>query len=63
MENRKPISFVFSIIAIILGVTLFKQYDFENFTFEKPALAAVYFTVFAFSIYILVKKPKKQSEK
>jgi uncharacterized membrane protein HdeD (DUF308 family) len=63
MENRKAISFVFSIIAIILGVTLFKQFNFESLTFEKPTLAVLYFIVFAFSIYILVKKPKKQSEK
>lgn len=59
MESRKAISFVFSIIAIILGVTLFKQFNFESQTFEKPALAIVYFIVFAFSIYMLVKRSKK----
>lgn len=63
MENRKATSFIFSIIAIILGVTLFKQFDFESLKFEKPALAIVYIIVLAFSIYILLKKPKNQAEK
>lgn len=63
MENKKPLSFVFTIIAIILGVILFKQFDFENFKFEKPALAVVYLIVFVFSIYILVRNYKNQPKK
>lgn len=63
MENKKGLSFTFGIIAIILGVTLFKQFDFENLKFEKPALAIVYIIVFLFSIYILMKNYKKRPEK
>lgn len=63
MKNKKPLSFTFTIIAIILGVTLFKQFDFKAFKFEKPALAVVYLIVFVFSIYIIVKNYKNQSEK
>lgn len=62
MENRKAISFVCSITAIIIAVTLYRQFDFQNLTFKKPALAVVYFIGLAISIYFLVKKPKKQSE-
>jgi hypothetical protein len=63
MESKKPLLFVFWVIAIILGITLYKQFDFENLKFEKPALAIVYFVVFVFSVYYLVKNSKKQSEK
>lgn len=63
MENKKPVSFIFGIIAIILGVTLFKQFDFKTLRFEKPELAILYIIVFAFSIYYLIKNPKKGSEK
>lgn len=59
MENKKPITFIFWVIAIILGVTLFKQFDFQNLKFEKPALAAVYAVVFVFSVIIIIKNSKK----
>mgnify|MGYP003494512239 CR=1 FL=1 len=63
MENRKVPLFAFRIIAIILGVTLFRQFDFENFKFEKTGLAIVYLIGFVISIYVLVKNSKKQPEK
>jgi hypothetical protein len=63
MENKKAPVFTFSIIAIILGVTLYKQFDFNNLKFEKPALATVYIIVFLVSIYILIKNAIKRPEK
>jgi len=59
MENKKPITFVFWIVAIILGVTLYKQFDFKSLKFENPVLAVVYFFVFAFSVYYIFKNSKK----
>lgn len=59
MENKNTLRFTFSIIAIILGVVLFKQFDFETLKFEKPALAVIYSIVFVFSIFILIKNRKK----
>ncbi|PWB23285.1 hypothetical protein [Flavobacterium sp. HTF] len=59
MENKKSLLFVFWVIAIILGVVLYKQFDFENLKFEKPALAIIYLVVFVFSVYYLVKNSKK----
>ncbi|MFG4002788.1 hypothetical protein ACHRV1_11975 [Flavobacterium aquidurense] len=63
MENQKVPVFTFSIVAIILGVALYKQFDFKNLTFEKPALAVVYIIVFLFSVFVLVKNVRKRSEK
>lgn len=60
MENKKTLSFPFIIIAIILGVVLFKQFDFKTLQFEKPALAVVYLIGFAISIYVLLKSSKKK---
>ncbi|RED18905.1 hypothetical protein BD847_4156 [Flavobacterium cutihirudinis] len=59
MENKKALVFTFWIVAIILGVVLFKQFDFENLKFEKPALAIIYIAVFIFAVYFLVKNSKK----
>ena len=58
MENNKAPNFFFGVIATILGVTLFKHFDFQNLKFEKPALDVVYLITFAISIYMLVKNKK-----
>ncbi len=63
MKNQKVPVFFFRVIAIILGVALYRQFDFQNLTFAKPALALVYLIVFGFSIYFLIKNAKNQSEK
>ncbi|MFB9078916.1 hypothetical protein ACFFLS_10545 [Flavobacterium procerum] len=63
MENNKVPVFTFSIIAIILGVILYKQFDFETLKFENPILAVIYLIVFVFSVYVLVKNSKKRSGK
>lgn len=60
MENKKGQAFPFVIIAIVLGWTIFKQFDFENLQFEKPALAIVYILTFLMSVYFLVKNVKEK---
>jgi len=61
MENKnQPITFVFWIVAIILGVTLFKQFDFKNLKFEDPAMAVIYGIVFLFSVYYIIKNSNKK---
>ena len=60
MENTKASSFVLTIIAIILGVTLFKKFDFEKLEFEKTGLAIVYIIAFVISIYFLIRNFKNK---
>jgi len=55
MEYKKTFSFVFVIVAIIVGVALFKQFDSETLRFEKPALAVVYIITFVFSLFIIIR--------
>jgi hypothetical protein len=61
MKNKKSLNFVFLIVAIIVGLALFKQFDFESLKFRQPGLAVVYLITFAFSIYILVKDFRKKN--
>ncbi len=58
MENKKGVNFFWGIIAIILGCTLFKHFDFKNLTFKHLALDVVYLIIFSVSIYFLVRKSK-----
>lgn len=63
MKNKIVPIFTFSVVAIMLGVTLYKQFNFTNLSFEKPALAIIYIIVFVFSIYAVIKNIIKPSAK
>ena len=63
MENKKLVNFFFVMIALILGWTLYKQFDFENLRFENTGLAIIYMVVFVMSIYFLIKDYRKRPEK
>lgn len=59
-EKKSAMTFTCSIVAIILGVTLFKQFDFENLKFEKPALAVVYIITLTAAVYVIVKNLRRK---
>ena len=63
MGNNKAPVFTLTIVAIIVGVSLFKLIDFATFKVEKPALAVVYLVTFVGSVYVLIKSRKRNSEK
>jgi len=60
METKKALNFTLAIVAIIVGITLFKQFDFQNLKFEKPALAIVYSITFISAVYFLFKGEKRK---
>jgi hypothetical protein len=63
MENNKPSSFIFIIVALILGSALYKHFDFQNLKFEKPALDTVYLITFVVSVYFIIKNFINRPEK
>lgn len=63
MKNIKLPNFFFTVIAIILGPALYQQFDFENQSFENPALAILYAIVFIGSIYGIIKNYRKSAIK
>ena len=48
------------LLALIIGVALFKQIDFLNMTVEQPVLALVYLIGFLVSIGFMIKKQKNK---
>jgi predicted ferric reductase len=60
MKYKIVPNFFSIIIATILWIALFKQFDFEDFKFEKPALAVVYVIVLIASIGVMIKKRKNK---
>ena len=63
MNKNNPPVFTLSIVAIIVGVALYKLIDFKNVTVAKPALAAIYFVVFVFSVFVLTRHFITKSKK
>jgi membrane protein DedA with SNARE-associated domain len=62
-KNNKIPTFTFGVVAIILGWTLVKHFDFKNLKFQQPWLDALYIIIFIFSIYALIKNYKRKTEK
>jgi uncharacterized membrane protein YccC len=62
MEKSKAPVFTLWIVAIIVGVALYKQFDFDSMRFKNTALAIVYMAVFVFSVYVLIKNRKKKTD-
>lgn len=61
MQKKRTTSFTLTIVAIIVGVALYKQINFKTGEVEKPALALVYGLTFAVSVYVLIKGSKKSN--
>lgn len=55
MEKQKAPVFILIIVAIIVAMALYKQFDFENLKFQKPALAVVYGITFVVAVTVLIK--------
>lgn len=61
MENKNNSSFILVIVALILGSTLFKHFDFENLRFRQPWLDALYLVTFVVTIYFLIRNYRKKN--
>ncbi|SMP25773.1 hypothetical protein [Chryseobacterium profundimaris] len=56
--NNRNLSLPFIIVAIILGITIYKHFDFDTFTFKETWLDYLYIATFIYVMYILLKKKK-----
>jgi hypothetical protein len=52
------LSLPFIIVAIILGITIYKHFDFDTLTFKETWLDYLYIITFIYVMYILLKKKK-----
>lgn len=51
------------ILAIILGVIIFKRFNFSTLTFEKPWLDAIYIIAFICILFFLFKDKINKSSR
>ncbi len=55
---NRSINPILAIIATILGVSTCKKFNFETFTFEKPALNILYLVICLVCIFLIIKDMK-----
>ncbi len=60
MSTKKGLSFPLLIIAIVIGATIFKQFDFKTLRFEEPAMAVIYILTFLMTVYFIFKNSKEK---
>jgi hypothetical protein len=63
MKDKIGFNFGFACMAFILGLSLLREFDFQNFVFRKKALGFLYLIVFIASLFLTFKKQNKNSEK
>jgi purine-cytosine permease-like protein len=56
--KRSNFNFPLVIIAVIVGATIFKHFNFDTLTFEESWLDLVYIVVFIITLILLFKKKK-----
>ena len=62
-QNKKGVNFFFATIAILLGWSLYKEFDQDTNSFKNLALATIYAVVLIASLYFLIRDYKSQSKK
>jgi hypothetical protein len=55
MKDKKSYPFPLIICVIVISNGLFKQFDSENLSFEKPWLALVYVITILIASYAIIK--------
>lgn len=59
-ENKKAPTFALTIAAIVIGVALYKQFDFQSMKLENTGLGIVYLVTLVFILYVLIKDARKK---
>jgi hypothetical protein len=62
MKNKIGFNIGFALLAFPIGLALFREFDFQTFTFKKTVLGILYLITFIVCIYFMLKK-KQQPEK
>ena len=63
MESKKVIGLLpFAAIAFLLGVAVYREIDFEQLSFKKPAMGILYLLTFILSVFLIFKGKKANKQ-
>jgi cbb3-type cytochrome oxidase subunit 1 len=63
MKDKIGFNAGFAILAFPIGLALYKDTNFNSWTFRKPALDIFYLIIFVAMIYFMLKKQNKKPGK
>ncbi|MDD2983305.1 MAG: hypothetical protein PHQ74_07950 [Crocinitomicaceae bacterium] len=58
MKNKIGFNIMPALLAFVLAMALNREFNFETFTFQKPALGILYLVTFIFFVISTFKKKK-----
>ncbi len=56
MKNKIGFNFFFALMAFTLGLALFRELNFETYTFRKTSLGVLYLITFLTALFFTFKK-------
>lgn len=56
MKNKIGFNFLFALISYPVGMALFREIDFENYSFKNPGLGIIYLITFIGTVFLTFKK-------
>jgi len=56
MKDKIGFNWAFAFLAFPIGLALFREFDFQSFTFKKTALGILYLITFIMVILLMLKK-------
>jgi hypothetical protein len=59
MKDKVGFNLFFAMIAFVLGMSVVREFDFQNFVFRKKVLGFLYLVTFIGSLILTFKKEKK----
>ena len=62
MGNKKGVNLTWLLIALMLGITLFKHFNFQTFSFRMPVLDIIFLITLVVTIYFIIKDFKNRSK-
>jgi hypothetical protein len=63
MKNKIGFNVGFAILALPIGLALYKDTNFNDWTFRKPPLDIFYLIIFAALMIFVLKKQNKETNK
>jgi len=62
MDSQKTLLYTMGIVAVILGITLVRQFDFATYRFDHTPMAMVYVVGLAIALYAIINHLRNKSD-
>jgi mitochondrial fission protein ELM1 len=60
MNEQKAFPIILVILAVIIGVALFKEFDFQSLRFKKVGIGIVYLITFAGLVIVIARSRRSK---